>query len=100
MSEEKIGIEETMELVVAVREVVQDVIGHMEDGKVDGFEVTRTLVGNAASIMRAMNGVGEVPAELKDLDESEKERLLGESMGLIMIIAQNFFNEDEAESVA
>lgn len=83
----KLGIEESKEVLAFCDSLVDDLLRHKsDDGKIDGYEITQTLIGNLPAAVRAGTGAGEVQAELKDLSPEEQEELVGMSMVLAMKI--------------
>lgn len=68
-------IAQTSELAVAVASLIRDGLKANEDGKISIFEAAGLLAGNAGKCIAAAKGIGEIPAELKDLQEHEFEEL-------------------------
>ena len=96
METAKIGVKETMDVLVWVRELVTSLAEHAsDDGKVDGFEITRTLLGSTPSAMAAFTGISEISRELKDLDLSEKERIMSEAVGIVLLLARTFYKGEK-----
>lgn len=92
----KITVKETMEVLVWVREVAASLAEHMtDDGKIDGFEITRTLLGSTPSAMAAFSGIANIATELKDLDMSEKEQIMSEAVGIVLLLAKSFYKGDK-----
>ena len=72
MSEKKLTIEETLDVYDYADVVVKKLAEHKaDDGKIDGGEITSTLVSTVPSAVKAIVGAGDVSAELKDLDNEE-----------------------------
>lgn len=94
-SKQKLGIEETLEVVRWLNLVAADLAEHMtDDGKLDGFEVTKTLLSNAPGAIKAFSGIDKVDDEIKDLDDSEKEQLVSEAMALVMSLVRTFYKKE------
>lgn len=74
MEDQKIGIQETKELVIGVIDVACLLIKNLKDGLQlgkDAEAVLSELSGNEAlkaELVKAMEGISKVPAEVKDLD--------------------------------
>jgi len=68
------GIKELLEVLNAVEALSVDAIEHLKDGV--GLDDISVLTENITLIKDAVDGVGEVPGELKDLDAEEIKQLL------------------------
>ena len=74
MSEEKLGVKETKELLVGVIDVSVLLIKHLKDGVQLGKDASAVLAEVAsnevlkASLLSAVEGISKVPAEVKDVD--------------------------------
>ena len=83
-SQEKKGIQETLDVITGTAEIVRDLAEHLsDDGKISSFEWAQTAMENAPTIMKMVNGFGEVDDELKDLDQDELKLLAGEALNLV-----------------
>lgn len=83
---EKIGLKETKEIIVAVKALAIDVIEGVKDGiSMDDLTI---LFKNMDKMKVAMEGVGEVGAEMKDLDMLEIKELVAEGMDLVFAIIE------------
>jgi len=88
---EQYGIDETMDLVEFAAKIVGSLAGHKaDDGKIDGAEIASTLVTSTPAGISAMVGAGDISAELKDLDDAEREKLLGAAMPVLMELVKMF----------
>lgn len=67
-------IKETKELVVAIGSLVGGIMKALKDGKVDLLDIP-ILFEILTNIRVGMEGITEVPAELKDLDSKEAAEL-------------------------
>ena len=74
------SIKETKELLAGLGEVAVAAKKIAKDGKVsaDDLTVLMDLALKAEKLSAAVQGVGEVPAELKDLDEAEVMEIIKE----------------------
>jgi hypothetical protein len=78
----KTGINETTDVVIAVLDLLTShAKAKADDGKVSRTEAIGILLGNTGSIWTAVNGISEVPAELKDLDAEELDFLFATVLG-------------------
>lgn len=80
MSEEKMGIKETQEMLAGLNMVSLFVIGRVKDGidMSDAAAVVEKLVMDQefkSILASAIEGVNKIPAELKDIDLSEALQL-------------------------
>lgn len=76
MSEEnKQGVENTIILMDAVIGIGMDVAEVLEDKKVSWIEGVG-LANNIPNVMRAINAAKELPAELRDLDDAERDQIV------------------------
>lgn len=77
MSEEKLGIKESKEVIVAMNKVSLLLIRHLKDGfqaGKDSMAIIAEIMSNDVlkqSLVDAAEGVHRVPAEMKDLDAKE-----------------------------
>jgi hypothetical protein len=71
------GIKESKEAVVCIVTLLSGVADAAKDGKI-GIGDLISLVGAFQSVPAALDGLAAVPAELKDLDEAEKQVLFAE----------------------
>lgn len=97
-----VGIKETREVISFLKVYAEELIEKQEDdGMIDGAEALASLFGQKDAALKAVLGSWEVPKELQDLDDEEKETLLAESLDLVGVLAELFLNvelveEDEA----
>ena len=68
-------IKQTTEAATAVARLIRDGITAHSDGKITAFEALGLLGGNASSLLTAVRGSSEIPAELKDIDVQEFDEL-------------------------
>lgn len=72
MVDKKMGIEEIRDLLNLGESVVEDLEKHKsDDGKIDGMEITQTMVGNIPESIKAYIGYDKIDDEFKDLDSEE-----------------------------
>lgn len=78
------GINQTMDVVaLAKTTAVQLLAAKNDNGKIDIFDTPKLVpVGQALRV--AVEGYKEIPAEIKDLDLAEAQRLLGETLDAVM----------------
>ncbi len=69
------GIEETKDVVLAVTAFANAVSSALEDDKISLGDLP-LLIGVATKLPSAISGISEVPKELNELDEAEKNELL------------------------
>ena len=70
-------IKETREVVRALSAIAVRLVGDLGDGKISYLEIAGFL-GDFGVIRDGLVGINKVPAELKDLDASERETLLAD----------------------
>ena len=70
------GIKETTDVVVAANTLVISIIKAFKGG-FDVGDIKTIIEENAVTLKNAIEGVGEVPAELKDLSLEEIIQLIG-----------------------
>ncbi len=74
--EEKMGIKETMEVLIFATSVVGDLAkAKSDDGKISLWEWGQTIASNSPAALKAAEGLEKVDDEMKDLDEEEIKRL-------------------------
>ena len=71
----KKGIEQTKDLVLEAVALGNAIGGALEDKKI-GFADIGAFIDPLTKLPAALAGISEVPAELADLDEDEKQELL------------------------
>lgn len=76
MSEEKKGIKETKEVLVALNSLSLLIVKKLKDGiqVQDGIEIAQALFSDGeikSAVQAASDKISEVPAEIKDLDINE-----------------------------
>jgi hypothetical protein len=69
------GINETKDVVLAAVALGNAVSKSLEDGKI-GISDVGSFVGAVTALPAALAGIGQVKAELADLDDAEKAELL------------------------
>ena len=69
------GIKETRELLSAVGAVAVRLVDDLKDGKLSLAEAAAFLT-ELGTIRKGLQGITSIPAELKDLDEAERDELL------------------------
>lgn len=78
----KTGIQQTTDVVIATLDLLHShAKAKADDGKVSRTEAIGIILGNTGSIWTAVNGISEVPAELKDLDAEELDFLFSTVLG-------------------
>jgi hypothetical protein len=87
----KHGIEETQDVIDFVGLVAEALRqAKSDDGKIDRAEVMAAAAENAAGAAKAMMGAWDIPQELQDLDEREKEELLNSAIPVLLDLAKLF----------
>lgn len=98
MQENKYGIEETMDLVEFADKLVSSLKAHKDDdGKIDGAEIASTLVSSAPAAISAMVGASDISAELKDLTDEERQKLIAAVMPVLQNLVGMFVKLDGAQ---
>lgn len=69
------GIKETKELLYFVIEFGNALGKSLEDGKISVLELGN-FIGSLGAVAPAFEGIGNLPTELADLDEAEKQELV------------------------
>ena len=74
---EQIGIKETLELLDGVELLAVTGVAIAADKKVSASDLTHivNLAKNAGVLVEAVKGIGELPAEVKDIDQQELMQL-------------------------
>lgn len=70
-------IKETRELIRALSAIAVRLVADLGDGKISYLEIAGFL-GDFGVIREGLQGISHVPAELKDLDDAERETLLAD----------------------
>lgn len=72
------GIQESLELLEGVKLLVVETKTVLKDGKIDfaDLPVLLDLLSNLSVLSKAVQGVGQVPTELKDLSPDEINQLM------------------------
>jgi hypothetical protein len=85
--EEK-GIKETLELLGGLQVVAVMADKILEDGKisVSDLQVLLGLLANVSVLNKAVKGVNQIPAEIKDLSAEESEQVIAKVLELAMAI--------------
>lgn len=88
MENEKVGINETKEALVAVNEIALHIVKLLKDGfqasdVVAFFDVLKNDPEFSAKLLAGFNGIGKVPAEIKDIDINEGMDLLMCQVGFV-----------------
>jgi hypothetical protein len=73
-----VGIKECSDVLALVDASVDQVVSALADGRVSTVEALGMLVRLAGPLRDALDGVAKLPAELKDLDQSEVQALTGQ----------------------
>jgi len=98
MTEQKHGIDESMDVVNYASAVAKELQKHYgDDGKIDASEIRSTLASTATAGMGAVWGSWDVPAELGELSAEEKDKLLAASFNTLMQIARIFAPQPESK---
>lgn len=88
---EKIGIEESMDIIKYADALLDELAKHKaDDGKIDTQEVFQTLSATAPEAVNAVVGSWSVPKELADLDAAESSKLLEASFPLVLKLVGMF----------
>lgn len=90
---EKLGVKEVKELLVAVNEVSVLLVKQFKDGAqlADAAALMAAIAGNdelKEKLFAAYMGVGQVPAEIKDVDLQEGLELAGVQLSYIPKIVE------------
>lgn len=93
-AEVSLGVKETTELVKFLAALGNATDTALEDGKVNLFDITLFL-GLIPGISPALNGINEVPAELGDLDNTERSYIVQELERTLLL--RNFVTEQLVE---
>ncbi len=81
-------MKETKEVVDYLSEVLDDLAGHKsDDGVIDGYEVTQTILANLPAGIKAGAGADKLVSEYKDASEEEKEELYKDMAALALKLA-------------
>lgn len=67
---EKLGIKETLDVIVLGASIAQDTVESYEDGKFTGTDIVN-YSDTLMAIMPAIEGIDKVPAEMADIDSEE-----------------------------
>lgn len=81
------SIKESLEVLEAARVLLVDVKNVLADGKINGSDigVLFDLLRQLGTLNAGLQGVEQIPAELKDLDAQEAEQLIAKLMALAAI---------------
>jgi len=83
MSEEKKGIEETLDVLEFLTDCIESLAeAKKNDGKIDLAEWAKAGLANVPSGFSAIKGADQIDDELKDLDDEEKNKLIGSGLDL------------------
>lgn len=79
------SIKESMELLEGIKVLAMDARAVMADGKIDikDLGVAMGLVAQFGTLNRAVSGVSDVPAELKDLSADEINQLAAKALEIV-----------------
>lgn len=80
-------ITQTMEVVGALKSLVEAYSKAMEDGKISFFDV-RFLPEVVSKVATAVKGAKEIGAEVKDLDQAEVEQLVQAFLEVVELMAK------------
>lgn len=72
---EKIGIEKTKALLVAVGKLVKETDASLEDGKITAFEYAK-IGGRAIAFALALSKWKQIKEEYNDYDHEEKQEII------------------------
>jgi hypothetical protein len=96
-----VGIEETKDVIEYAGAVVDKLTEHKaDDGKIDGAEITSTLVSTVPAGVRAVAGSGDIKEELAkgNLSDEEKDELLALAMPVLMNLIGLFVKVEEEKA--
>jgi hypothetical protein len=93
-AEVSLGVKETTELVKFLAALGNATDTALENGKVDIFDITLFL-GLIPGVAPALNGIKEVPAEIGDLDNTERGFIVQELERTLFL--RNFVTEQLVE---
>lgn len=85
-------------MVRALSAIAVRLVGDLKDGKVSLAEVVAFL-GDYRVLREGMDGVGLVPAELRDLDPVERDILLGDIRNALISAGVSHRTSDAAERI-
>jgi hypothetical protein len=85
----KVGIQETVELLDAVRDLVDALDVCLEDGKLSLADLPR-LFPLLKTLETASEGISKIPEELKDLDAEEIHEIADKGLDIIIIAVRLF----------
>lgn len=92
MKENKLGIDETMDVIAFAQSVVADMVAaKADDGELSTGEMIQAAMKNAPSGLRAFAGSSDIDNELSDLTEEERERVVKEAMKVVQTFSQLFY---------
>lgn len=79
------GVKELLEAIKACEDIIEAVKMVMKDGKIDmsDLAVLKDLAAKQAEILDGVKGLGEIPAEVKDLDLAEAMVVVNELVAAI-----------------
>lgn len=87
----KHGINECMDVVNYAEALVAQLHAKKaDDGKIDGAEIAGALTTTAPAGIKAIWGAGDIPAELGDLSDEEKEKLVNKAMPVLINLVKLF----------
>jgi hypothetical protein len=91
VEKEKLGIEETLDVVKFADKLVGKLAdAKADDGKIDSGEVAGALLTSTPAGLAAYVGCGDITEELKDLDDAERSKLLAEALPVIQKLVGMF----------
>lgn len=88
------GIKETKDVLVAVNKLAVDTIKAAKDG-LDLSDLS-VLVGALDEIKNAVEGAGEISAEMKDLSREEAQQLMFEAVAIVFNVLEALKNDKVA----
>lgn len=91
-------IKETRELIKALAAVAIRTVANLQDGKISYIEMAGYLA-DLGTLRVGIQGIGSVPAELADLDEAERETLLGDIGAMLTGAGLSHRISDAAEKI-
>ena len=85
MAEELKGIEGTLALLQALQDLAVDAKKVLADGKVDlaDLPVAMNLLSQLGDFTKAIQGINELPAEIKDLSADEINQLVAKVFDIV-----------------
>ena len=99
LEENKMGIEESKDVIEFAELLIDKLIEHKaDDGKIDMAEFAFTAVESAPAAVAALVGAGDIPAELKDLSDEERDELIAMALPVLKKLIGMFFELEKKEA--